>query len=235
MEYIEILIAYGDWYFQQNTLEMIPMAIQMYVLVSHVYGPRGQKIPKRGKKRPETYLTLLNRWDAFGNAMVRLELDFPFSNQINKSFGDSNGVQGLANIFGFATNRYFSIPNNDQLTALGDKIDDRLFKIRHCRDIKGVLRILPLYEPPPDVSRLVTATSAGLSLRSVFNDRNAPMPNCKFTILLAKALELSNELKDLGTDFLSAIEKQDGEAISLLRQQHDLGIQNLVMDVPTPV
>lgn len=229
MKYVEILIAYGDWYFQQNTLEMIPMAIQMYVLASHIYGLRGQKIPRRGKKRPETYLTLLNKWDAFGNAMVQLELDFPFSNQIGKSFGDSNGVRGLANIFGFATNRYFCIPNNDQLTALRDKIDDRLFKIRHCQDIKGVFRILPLYEPPLDVGQLVAATAAGLSLRSVLNDLNAPMPNFKFPILLAKALELCGELKALGGAFLSAKEKQDAEALSILRQRHDMGIQTLLM------
>lgn len=230
MKYIEILIAYGDWYFQQNTLEMIPMAIQMYVLASHVYGKRGQMIPKRGKKRPETYLTLLNKWDAFGNAMVQLELDFPFSNQIDKSFGDSNGVRGLANIFGFATNRYFCIPNNEQLTALRDKIDDRLYKIRHCEDINGVFRVLPLYEPPLDVGQLVAATAAGLSLQSVLNDLNAPMPNYKFNMLLAKAIELCNELKSLGGAFLSAKEKQDGEALSNLRQRHDLNIQNLIMD-----
>ncbi|KAH7378543.1 hypothetical protein BKA64DRAFT_244791 [Cadophora sp. MPI-SDFR-AT-0126] len=230
MKYIQILIAYGDWYFQQNTLEMIPMAIQMYVLASHLYGQRGQKIPRRGKKKPETYLTLLNSWDAFGNAMVQLELEFPFSNQIQKSNGNSNGVKGLANIFGFATNRYFCIPNNDQLTALRDTIDDRLYKIRHCEDIKGVFRILPLYEPPLDVRQLVAATAAGLSLRSVLNDLNTPMPNFKFTIMLAKAIELCNELKALGTAFLSAKEKGDAEALSVLRQQLDISIQNLAME-----
>jgi ABC toxin-like protein/neuraminidase-like protein len=230
MKYIQILIAYGDWYFQQNTLEMIPIAIQMYVLASHVYGQRGQKIPRRGKKKPETYLTLLNSWDAFGNAMVQLELEFPFSNQIQKSFGNSNGIKGLANIFGFATNRYFCIPNNDQLTALRDTIDDRLYKIRHCEDIKGVFRILPLYEPALDVGQLVAATAAGLSLRSVLNDLNTPMPNYKFTIMLGKAMELCNELKSLGTAFLSAKEKEDAEALSILRQQHDISIQNLMME-----
>jgi hypothetical protein len=230
IKYIEILIAYGDWYFQQNTLEMIPMAIQMYVLASHLYGQRGQKIPRRGKKNPETYLTLLNQWDAFGNAMIQLELEFPFSNQIQKSFGSSNGVQGLANIFGFATNRYFCVPNNDQLSALRDKIDDRLYKIRHCQDIKGVFRILPLYEPPLDVGQLVAATAAGLSLKSVLNDLNAPLPNFKFGVLLGRALELCNELKSLGGAFLSAKEKQDAEALSALRQRHDISIQNLMME-----
>ena len=58
MKYIEILIAYGDYYFRQNTLETLPLAIQCYVLASHVYGPRGQKIPKRGKTQPQTYNSL---------------------------------------------------------------------------------------------------------------------------------------------------------------------------------
>jgi hypothetical protein len=56
------------------------------------------------------------------------------------------------------------------------------------------------------------------------------MPNYKFTMLLAKALELCGELKSLGGAFLSAKEKGDGEALSVLRQRHDLGIQNLFMD-----
>jgi len=100
------------------------MALQYYVLASHIYRPRGQKIARRGKKRAETYLRLLNKWAAFGNAMVRPKLDFPFSNQIDHPWGDSNGVRGLANIFGFATNRYFCIPNNDQLAAVRDTIDN---------------------------------------------------------------------------------------------------------------
>ncbi|KAK3375777.1 hypothetical protein B0T24DRAFT_526498, partial [Lasiosphaeria ovina] len=230
VKYIQILIAYGDWYFNQNTLELIPMAIQCYVLASHIYGPRGQKIPRRGKKQPETYLSLLNKWDAFGNAMVQLELDFPFSNQIGHQWGESNGVQGLANIFGFATNLYFCIPNNDQLAAVRDTIDDRLYKIRHCQDIKGVFRKLPLYEPPLDVGNLVAAAAQGLSLTEVLNDLNTTMPNFRFTWVLPKALELIAELKSLGGAFLTAKEKQDGEALSILRQKHDVSMQNLIME-----
>jgi len=148
MKYIEILIAYGDFYFRQNTLETIPLAIQCYVLASHVHGRNGQKIPKRGKILPQTYNSLLDKWDAFSNAMVELELVFPFSNQTPLPIGVSNGVVGLANVFGFASTLYFCIPDNPQLRALRDTIDDRLFKIRHCEDIDGVVRRLPLFEPP---------------------------------------------------------------------------------------
>jgi hypothetical protein len=231
MKYIEILIAYGDDYFRQNTLETIPLAIQCYVLASHMFGPRGQKIPKRGKTLPQTYNSLLDQWDAFSNAMVELELVFPFSNQTPLPAGSSNGVVGLANVFGFASTLYFCIPDNPQLRALGDTIDDRLFKIRHCQDIEGVVRHLPLFEPPIDPALLVQAAAAGLSLSSVLNDLNSPMPNYRFYYLLQKALELCSELKTLSSAFLSAKEKGDAEALSKLRAHHETTIHNLLMEV----
>jgi hypothetical protein len=231
MTYIRILIAWGDYLFRQDTIETINQATQLYVLAAHVYGPRGQKIPKRGKVLPETYNSLLDKWDAFGNAMVELELAFPFSNQTPLVSGDSNGVVGLANVFGFATTLYFCIPDNPELTALRDTIDDRLFKIRHCENIAGVFRQLPLFEPPIDPALLVQAAAQGLSLSSVLNDLNSPIPNYRFYFLLQKALEVCNELKSLGGAFLSAKEKGDSEALARLRATHESAVQNLVMEV----
>lgn len=231
MTYIQILIAYGDYYFRQNTLETIPMAIQCYVLAAHLYGPHGQKIPKRGIVKPETYNALLDKWDAFSNAMVELELVFPFSNQTPFPIGKSNGVVGLANIFGFATTLYFCIPDNPQLSGLRDTIDDRLFKIRHCQDINGVFRQLPLFEPPINPGLLVQAVAQGLSISSVLNDLNSPMPNYRFYYLLQKALEICTELKSFGNTFLSIKEKGDAEALSMLRATQETSLQNLLMDV----
>lgn len=231
MKYIEILIAWGDYLFRQDTIETLNQATQLYVLAAHIYGPRGQKIPKRGKVQPQTYLSLLDKWDAFGNAMVELELVFPFSNQTPFPIGVSNGVVGLANVFGFATTLYFCIPDNPKLRALRDTIDDRLFKIRHCQNIEGVFRKLPLFEPPIDPALLVQAAAQGLSLASVLNDLNSPMPNYRFYYLLQKALELCSEVKSLGNAFLSAKEKGDAEALSKLRAKHESSIHNFVMEV----
>lgn len=231
MTYIKILIAWGDYLFRQDTIETINQATQLYVLAAHVYGPRGQKIPKRGTVLPETYNSLLDKWDAFGNAMVELELAFPFSNQTPFSIGVSNGKVGLANVFGFATTLYFCIPDNPDLIALRDTIDDRLFKVRHCENIAGVFQQLPLFEPPIDPLLLVQAAAQGLSIASVLNDLNSPMPNYRFYFLLQKALEVCNELKALGAAFLSAKEKGDGEALARLRAGHESAIQNLVMEV----
>ena len=231
MKYISILIAYGDWYFQQNTLEFIPMAIQCYVLASHIYGPAAQKIPKRGKKKVQTYKSLLDQWDAFGNAMVQMEVLFPFSiNQITTPTGVTNGAVGLANIFGFAATSYFCIPDNPDLLAVRATIDDRLFKIRHCQDIKGVVRQLPLYEPPIDPGLLVAATAAGLSLASVLNDLNSPLPNYKFKYLLRKALDMCKHLKALGSAFVLAKERKDTEALMELKQRHDGVVKSMVVE-----
>ncbi|MDO8996104.1 MAG: hypothetical protein Q7U77_05715, partial [Sediminibacterium sp.] len=184
MKYIEILIAWGDYLFRQDTIEALNEATQLYVLAAHIYGPHGQKIPKSGKVQPQTYLSLLDKWDAFGNAMGEMELVFPSSNQTSLPIGKSNGVVGLANVFGFATTLYFCIPDNPKLRAIRETIDDRLFKIRHCQNIQGVFRKLPLFEPPIDPTLLVQAAAQGLSIASVLNDLNSPMPNYRFYYLL---------------------------------------------------
>src|SRR5256885_11809924 len=50
--------------------------------------------------------------------------------------------------------------------------------------INGIERKLPLYEPPIDPGLLVAAAAAGLSLSSVLNDLNSPLPNMRFKHLL---------------------------------------------------
>ncbi|KAH6696519.1 hypothetical protein BKA61DRAFT_531231, partial [Leptodontidium sp. MPI-SDFR-AT-0119] len=231
MKYINILIAYGDYYFMQNTLETIPMAIQLYVLASHVYGPPGQKIPKRGKKKVQTYKSLMMQWDAFSNAMVQMEILFPFSiNQITTPTGKANGVEGLANIFGFASTGYFCVPDNPELRALRTTIDDRLFKIRHCQDINGIERKLPLYELPIDPGLLVAATAAGMSLSSALNDLNAPLPNFRFKYLLRVSLDMCEHLRRLGKAFVIAKERKDAEAMLELKQRHENIISQKIME-----
>ncbi|HLK60409.1 MAG TPA: hypothetical protein VKU00_27860 [Chthonomonadaceae bacterium] len=163
--------------------------------------------------------------------MVEMELAFPFSNESAAPIGTSSGRIGLANIFGFASTLYFCIPDNPQLTALRDTIDDRLFKIRHCEDINGVFRLLPLFGAAADSGLLELAEMEGLSLSSVLNDLNGTLPNYRFNYLLQKALEVCSELKSLGNARLSAREKGDAESLSRMHATHESSIQKLVMEV----
>jgi hypothetical protein len=217
MTCIRILLTHGDFYFRRRTLEDIPTAIQ------HLYGPSGEQIPKRGKKRVETYFSLLDKWYAFSNAVVQLELAFPFSNQTWFPFGVVGGIPtdlkintdqlALANIFGFATSSYFCLPDNPELWKLRAMINLWLHNIRNCLDIDGKPLPLSLWKPPIDPGELVKSVAEGLSLSSALNDLNAILPNYRFAWLHRKAIELCGKLKTLENSFLSIKEKRNGEAL----------------------
>jgi hypothetical protein len=232
MKYIDNLLAWGDHLFRQDTIESINQATQLYVLALHILGDRPMMIPKRTKDKPETYNSLLDKWDAFGNAMRQLEVLFPNSNQAGNTKGSATTKSvDTTGAFGTASSLYFCIPNNPKLLGYWDTLADRLFKIRHCQNIEGVFRKLPLFEPPIDPALLVNAAAQGLSLSSVLNDLQTSVPNYRFYYLLQKAIELCGELKSLGGAMLSAIEKKDNEMISLIRAKHESGMHNLVMEI----
>jgi hypothetical protein len=126
---------------------------------------------------------------------------------------------------------YFCLPKNDYLLKYWDTVADRLFKIRHCMNIEGVVRQLALFEPPIDPALLVRATAAGLSLDEVLGDINTTLPNYRFQVMLQKANELCNDVKMLGGMFLSAIEKKDAEELALLRSGHELKMLEMIRDI----
>lgn len=187
------------------------------------------------------YETLAPKVDAFANAIVRLEERHPFSNQITIARGmspanggtelDDVSGEGLPTMFGFATAFYFSIPDNPKLGEQRGLIDDLLFKIRNSQDINGVLRKLPLFDPPLDPGMLVKAKAQGLQLSSVLSAVNGPMPNYRFQYLLGRALDLANEVKALGSSLLTAKEKVDGEALLALRAKHESNSFTIGLDV----
>ena len=231
MKYIDNILDWGDYLFRQDTIESINQATQLYVLAGHILGPKPMMIPKRGAVKTQTYLSLLAQWDAFGNAMSELELSAIYAIRPLPNAGTAVSGTKTADVFGAAGALYFCIPKNPKLLGYWDTLADRLFKIRHCQNIEGVVRKLPLFEPPIDPALLVKAASQGISISSVVNDLNAAMPNYRFYYLLQKALEVCNELKSLGSTMLSAIEKRDNETISLIRARHEGSMNNLMMEV----
>src|SRR4030095_6693562 len=126
---------------------------------------------------------------------------------------------------------YFCIPPNTDLLKYWDVVEDRLFKIRHCMNIEGVVQQLPLFEPPIDPALLIKARAAGLDIGSVLADISAPPPNYRFTLMLEKALALCNDLKALSTALQGAMEKQDAEALAALKATHETAVLKAVRGV----
>jgi hypothetical protein len=61
----------------------------------------------------------------------------------------------------------------------------------------------------------------------------APPPHYRYSILSARAAELANECKSLGSAMLSAIEKRDAEYLAQLRSSNEINLLKLVKDIRT--
>ena len=84
---------------------------------------------------------------------------------------------------------YFCIPANEKLLGYWDTVADRLYKIRHCMNIDGVVRQLALFEPPIDPGVLVKAVAAGLDINAALAGLNEPLPLSTVSTCSAKSNE----------------------------------------------
>ena len=219
MAYLDNLIAWGDSLFRQDTRESIDEALIVYVLAANLLGPRPLPVPKKGAVRPQTYANLREDLDRFGNAIRNLEADATFDLSPHPSEAADN--ERMVVLRGLGKALYFCVPRNDKLLNYWDTVADRLFKIRNSLNIQGIFRQLPLFEPPIDPALLARAAAAGLDVGAIVSGLNQPLPLVRFQLLVQKAAEIAQEVKSLGSNLLAAIEKEDGEAMALLRAKHE--------------
>jgi peptidoglycan hydrolase-like protein with peptidoglycan-binding domain len=221
MKYLDNLIAWGDNLFRQDSMESINEATQLYILAAEILGPRPLKIPPQAKPPLESFNELETQFDAFSNALVEVENLVPVMSGNGQNGADPAPLPML----------YFCIPQNDKMLGYWDIVADRLYKIRHCMNIEGVVRQLALFEPPIDPGALVKAVAGGLDIGAAIADLNAPLPLYRFNVLLQKANEVCNDVKALGSALLAALEKKDAEAMGLLRQSQEIRLLEAVKTV----
>lgn len=225
MKYIDNLIEWGDYLFRQDTRESIVQATQMYILADKLLGPKPRIIPPVIKAPYETYNQIEAKLDAFGNALIELENILPEPAALPEGGAELPPPPITLSML------YFCIPQNDKMLEYWDRIAERLFNIRHCRNIEGVERSLALFAPPIDPGMLVRAAAAGLDMSSILAGINAPTPFYRFNVLSQKATELIQEVRGLGSSLLQALEKKDAEAMSLLRSELEMKVLKAVRDM----
>lgn len=224
MKYLDNLIAWGDMLFKRDTIESINEASLLYMLAYEILGDRPQKVPTV-KHDEFTFNELENKLDALGNARVdALVEDTLLPIKVVQS---DSGSQSIPKIDMF----YFCIPNNEFITKYWDLVEDRLYKIRHCMNIAGIVRQLPLFEPPIDPALLVKAAAAGIDLNSVLNDLAAPTPYYRFRIVVQKAVDFCNDVRLLGEKLLIVLEKKDAEQLTLMRSQQEIQLLEAIKGI----
>jgi hypothetical protein len=172
----------------------------------------------------ESFNELEHQLDDFANALVEVENLVPPQSG-NGSSGGSNG-SSTGTPPAPLPMLYFCIPRNEKLLGYWDTVADRLYKIRHCMNIEGVVRQLALFEPELEPGALVKATAAGVDLGSALADFAAPLPHYRFSVLLQKANEVCADVRVLGAALLAALEKKDVESLGLLRQGQEIELLN---------
>jgi len=71
MKYVDNLIAWGDYLFQQDSMESINEATQLYILAADIFGPRPKKVPPQAKPPMESFNELENQLISFRTRWYR--------------------------------------------------------------------------------------------------------------------------------------------------------------------
>jgi len=233
MKYLDNLIAWADQLFRQDTFESINEATQLYVLAAEILGDRPEVIEPVTTEPRYTYRELAAQTlTDFSNVLVEVEsllvgnAESVAGKEVDRSNPQLEVIQGMS-----LQSLYFSIPRNTKLDGYWDTVADRLFKIRNSMNIDGIKRTLALFEPPIDPALLVKAAAAGIDLSTVIAQLNRPQPHYRFRVWMQKSVDLVSEVKSFGGALLSALEKKDGEELSLLRQGHEIRLLKLTSKV----
>ena len=228
MKYLDNLIAWADGLFRQDTLETLNEATQLYILATQILGPRPEEIDTGEHPPARTFSELEESLDAFSNALVELENHLGFNGYASTTNFTFGGGATSPSSPPLATTLYFCIPKNEKLAGYWDTVEDRLFKIRHCLNIEGLVRELPLFSPPIDPGLLVQAAAAGIDISSAVNDLHAPLGPYRFRFLVEKALEFNAAVKALGSSLLDALAQRDGEVLAKIRAAHEVELLKMI-------
>ncbi|WP_264688342.1 Tc toxin subunit A-related protein [Wolbachia endosymbiont (group A) of Sympetrum striolatum] len=219
ISYVDNLIDWGDMLFSQNSWEGINQATMLYI---RAWDLLGEKPKKKGKfkirSRNVCEVLTANR-----EMLCKAET-------ITPAQSSGNGQFALNPVSSDTTEycSYFCTPENKDFIGLWDRIEDRLYKIRHCLDIKGKRLELPLFQPPIDPRQLVSAAAGGSTIRL---PKIAQVPHYRFKYMITYAKSIADTVTQIGSELLSILEKKDAEALTLLYNKQEATMANLMTTI----
>lgn len=233
MKYLNVLIARGDELFTQDTTESVNLAIQFYIMAADILGSKSAEAPDPSVEEVWTAARMLcveqyapkdedkNKNHDWANSLIEYEDSMLIGRVRDRSTQQSRISSRTTMISDISRQTfYFNVPRNENLMTFWDTVADRLYKIRNSLNIEGVKRMLALFAPPIDPGMLVKARAAGLSISDILADSGAALPHYRFKVIVAKALEIARDLRNMQETLLQALKDKDSEALAQLRMQH---------------
>lgn len=227
MKYIDNLILWGDALFALDTRESIAQATNLYLAAAALLGKRPEVVGELPPKTPQSFddIKAASPGGVIPQFLIELE---------NSGFVPLSGEgERFADVPVNNIDAYFCVPENAELTAYWDRIDDRLFKIRHCQNLQGVERTLALFAPPIDPRQAIAAFGGEGSAGGTGAFGTSPIPVYRFSYLISLARNLTNNAIGLGASLLRALESQDAEALAQLRLEQETRVLELNTEIRT--
>lgn len=244
MKYLNVLIARGDELFTQDTTESVNLAIQFYIMAADILGPKSAEAPDPSIEEVWTAARMLcveqyapknedkNKNHDWANSLIEYEDSMLIGRVRDRSTQQSRISSRTTMISDISRQTfYFNVPRNENLMAFWETVADRLYKIRNSLNIEGVKRTLALFAPPIDPGMLVKARAAGLSISDILADSGAALPHYRFKVIVAKALEIARDLRNMQETLLQALKDKDSEALAQLRMQHRIAAKKLSQNI----
>lgn len=214
MNYIDNLLDWGDMLFRQYTRESINEARMLYVLAYDLLGQKPENLGRLKLSEDLRYSDIDDHSLDFGDiAEEQLTGTLKALPQV------AEVVEGT--VHHSIKNHYFYIPENELFLDYWNRVEDRLYKIRHSMNILGIKQALPLFEPPIDPMAIVQALGSGASLSQALPGRSVSVPHYRFSFTVYKAKELVQKLNQFGGELLSILEKKDAEELSRIQVRQE--------------
>jgi len=220
MQYVDNLLDWGDSEFSQYTYETITTATMLYAYAYDLLGPRPRDLGPCAASFPAGFVDIQAKYAQTPGGIPQ------FLIELEQAAGGGSSPRAATPAFN-DLDGYFCVPENDQFTAYWDRVEDRLYKIRHCLNIAGQAQPMPLFDPPLDPMALVRAAAAGGNLLDAAALAQPDVPAYRFRPLLEAARGVASTLAGLGAGLLAALEKNDGEALARLHSTHEQAVLNL--------
>ncbi|WP_230979180.1 Tc toxin subunit A-related protein [Intestinirhabdus alba] len=214
---LDLLIARGDAAYRLLERDTLTEAKMYYVQAQQLLGPR-----------PDIRVT--NTWD---NPTLSAEADAIQNPATRSAEGASLTFAqwlraGDANEMGDGN---FLPPYNDVLLAYWDKLDIRLYNLRHNLSLDGQPLSLPLFATPVDPAELHRQQSGGNGIQGEVSPAELTDTGWRYPLLADHARYAVGQLSQFGSTLLGALERRDGEQLTLLLQTQQITVLGQQQDI----
>ncbi|WP_146181680.1 neuraminidase-like domain-containing protein [Aeromonas sp. HMWF014] len=204
---LDLLITRGDTLYRQLERDTLAEAKMYYMQAQQLLGPR-----------PDIRQT--NSWPAptlseeAGNITTPLTAGEPVTFVQWLRAGDAHDMG----------DGHFLPPYNNALLAYWDKLELRLYNLRHNLSLNGQPLSLRLYATPMDPAELHRQQSGGDGPQGEVAPGNHVATGWRYPLLSEFARSAVSQLMQFGSSLQNALERQDNERMTLLLQTQQVSV-----------